>query len=88
MICELCRRDVDKLTEHHLTPRSKLRRGETTPTIGICWPCHRQLHALFSLAQLKDEYNTLERLRDEPRMARFLAWVRKQDPNKRVRVRG
>ena len=87
MTCALCGRDVDKLTEHHLTPRSKLKRGETTPTIYICSACHRQIHALFSNQQLHDEYNSVERLRDEPRMTRFIAWVRKQDPNKRVRVR-
>ena len=87
MICALCERDVEKLTEHHLTPRSKLKHGETTPTIWICSACHRQIHALFSNAQLHDEFNSLERLRDEPRMQRFLRWVQKQDPNKRVRVR-
>ncbi|BCM89249.1 hypothetical protein IAD21_01094 [Abditibacteriota bacterium] len=87
MICALCGRDVEKLTEHHLTPRSTLKKGETTPTIDICAACHRQIHALFSNKQLHDEYNTLERLRDEPRMDRFLNWVRKQDPNKKIRVR-
>jgi len=87
MNCALCGRDVDKLTEHHLTPRSKLKHAEKTPTIWICSACHRQIHALFSNAQLHDEWNSLERLRDEPRMQRFLSWVRKIDPNKRVRVR-
>jgi len=87
MTCDLCHRDLEHLTEHHLTPRSKLKAGETTPTIGICSACHRQIHALFSNQELHDELNTLERLRDEPRVQRFLRWVRKQDPNKRVRVR-
>ncbi len=87
MTCALCQRDVEKLTEHHLTPRSKLKKGESTPTTYICSACHRQIHVLFTNQQLHDEYNTVERLRDEPRMARFIAWVRKQDPNKRVRVR-
>lgn len=87
MKCALCERDLDALTEHHLTPRSKLKKGETTPTIFICSACHRQIHALFSNEQLRDDFNSVERLRDEPRMQRFLRWVRKQDPNKRVRVR-
>lgn len=86
MTCALCEREVERLTEHHLTPRSKLKKGETTPTIWICAACHRQLHALFSNQELRDEYHSLERLRDEPRMRRFLNWVRRQDPNKRVRV--
>jgi 5-methylcytosine-specific restriction protein A len=87
MNCALCGRDVTKLTEHHLTPRSKLKKGEVTPTIWICSPCHRQIHALFTNQQLHDEYNSLERLRDEPRMVRFLNWIRKQDANKAVKVR-
>ena len=51
-------------------------------------PCHRQIHALFDNATLARELNCVERLRDEPRMQRFLAWVRKQDPDRRVKVRG
>lgn len=87
MKCALCEREVEKLTEHHLTPRSKLKKGEVTPTIWICSACHRQLHVLFTNQQLHDEYNTVERLRDEPCMQRFLAWIRKQDANKHIKVR-
>ena len=87
MICKLCRRDVEKLTEHHLTPRSKLKKGERTPTIWICSACHRQIHALFTNDELAAHFDSAEKLRDEPRMARFLKWIRKVDPNKAVKVR-
>ncbi|RYG70700.1 hypothetical protein EON80_07185 [bacterium] len=87
MPCALCGREVSRLTEHHLIPRSTLKKGETSPTISICSPCHRQLHVLFTNQQLHDEYNSLERLRDEPRMQHFLNWMRKQDPNKGIKVR-
>lgn len=87
MKCALCERAVAALTTHHLVPRARLKKGDAMPTIEICPACHRQLHVLFSLEQLAQQYNTLERLRDEPRMERFLKWVRRQDPNKRVRVR-
>lgn len=87
MICGLCERDVAALTEHHLVPRSRLRKGDPVPTVDICSACHRQIHALFSNLELSDEYNTVERLRDHPRMSAFLRWVRKVDPNKRVPVR-
>ena len=87
MTCALCQRSVEKLTEHHLIPRSRLKKGETTEKIWICAPCHRQIHALFSNQELAQTYNTRERLRDEPRMVNFLEWIRKQDPNKAVRVR-
>ena len=87
MTCGLCERDVDALTVHHLVPRSRLKKGDAVPTVSICSACHRQIHALFDNRELADEYNTVERLRDEPRMQRFLRWIRKVDPNKRVRVR-
>jgi hypothetical protein len=87
MPCALCQREVARLTEHHLKPKSRLKRGEGTPTIDICSACHRQIHALFSNLQLADEFSSLERLRDEPRMRKFLAWIRKQDANKAIKVR-
>ena len=87
MTCKLCQRDVEKLTEHHLTPRSKLKKGERTPTIWICSPCHRQIHALFTNDELAAHFDSADKLRAEPRMNRFLMWIRKQDPNKSVKVR-
>lgn len=89
MQCELCRRDVETLTAHHLTPRQKTKRQKTDPgpTVQICSACHRQIHALFDNARLARELNTLEALRTEPQMAKFLNWIGKQNPNRRVRVR-
>lgn len=87
MNCALCERGVPRLTQHHLKPKSRLKKGESTPTIWICWACHRQIHALFSNLELGGEYNSLERLRDEPRMRKFLSWIRKQDAGKAVKVR-
>lgn len=86
-VCALCERDVAQLTEHHLIPRSRGRRGQELPTIDICSACHRQIHALFTNVQLERELNSVERLRDHPQMERFLKWVRKQDANRRIRVR-
>jgi len=86
MQCELCERETERLTVHHLIPRQK--DGGDGPRAEICSACHRQIHALFDNATLARELNCVERLRDEPRMRRFLAWVRKQDPDRRVKVRG
>ena len=90
--CELCERDVPRLTVHHLIPKSqgnqsRGRRGQTLPTAHLCPACHRQLHALYCHERLARELNNVSRLRDEPEMARFLKWVRKQAPGKGVRVR-
>jgi hypothetical protein len=35
---------------------------------------------------LAQELNTLEKLREEPQMQKFLSWVKKQKPDKRVQV--
>ena len=85
MRCELCEREVDYLTVHHLIPKQK--EGQGAPTAEVCSACHRQIHVLYDNARLARELSSIERLRDEPRMARFLAWIRKQDANKRVKVR-
>jgi hypothetical protein len=86
MQCELCEREVERLTVHHLIPRQK--DGGDGPRAEICSACHRQIHVLFDNSTLARELNCVERLRDEPRMQRFLAWVRRQDPDRRVKVRG
>jgi hypothetical protein len=86
MQCELCEREIERLTVHHLIPRQA--DGGDGPRAEICSACHRQIHVLYDNARLARELSCVERLRDEPDMRRFLAWVRKQDPNARVKVRG
>jgi hypothetical protein len=79
---------MERLTVHHLVPRQSTKRQkvETSPTIDICSACHRQIHALFDNKYLAKELNTLDKLRKETQMQKFLVWVRKQDPGKRVTV--
>ncbi|MEB3831901.1 HNH endonuclease [Phormidium sp. CCY1219] len=84
MYCKLCEREVNKLTVHHLIPKQK--NGAKRPTIDICSPCHRQIHAFFDNARLARELNTVEKLQAEPQMKKFLAWVRKQKSDKRIKV--
>ncbi|BAY19974.1 hypothetical protein NIES21_58440 (plasmid) [Anabaenopsis circularis NIES-21] len=86
--CELCQREIEHLTIHHLVPRqnTKRKKQDPGPTANICSACHRQIHALFDNKVLARELNTLEKLRNEPQMQKFLAWVRKQDPGKRIAV--
>ena len=74
--CELCLREVDRYTVHHLVPRA--RGGRLGPTAILCSICHRQIHALFSEATLADELNSVALLRANPRVNSYLRWVRKQ----------
>jgi predicted HNH restriction endonuclease len=88
MQCELCDREMDYLTAHHLVPRqsTKRRKEEPSETIDICSACHRQIHVLFDNKVLAKELNTADKLKNEPQMQKFLSWVKKQDPGKRVKV--
>lgn len=101
--CALCGRVIPagKLTRHHLVPRSRTRktkrrrRGEERRaavkqdrvTVWLCRPCHGTIHATLSEKQLERDYPTLEALQAHPQIARFVEWVRKQDPHRRVQVR-
>ncbi len=83
--CELCLRQSNSYTVHHLIPRS--RGGRFGPKAKLCPTCHRQLHALFSEATLARELNSIESIRVNPEMAGYLNWVRKQKGPTSFRVR-
>ena len=83
--CELCRREVDRYTVHHLVPRAK--GGRFGPKAKLCATCHRQLHALFSEATLAQELNSIPRLQANHQVHDYLKWVRKQKSPGGFRVR-
>lgn len=75
-VCPICDRPIppDQRDEHHLVPR--LKGGRVVQALHRI--CHRQIHALFSEAELARHYATPEALRTHPEMARFIAWVQKK----------
>ncbi len=89
--CELCGRCVSALTLHHLYPRSqgKRRKMKATalPTAWLCAACHRQLHILFTNKELAAKFSSIEQLKAEEQVRKFVEWIARQDPNKRVKVR-
>ena len=84
-VCELCFRESEKFTVHHLVPRS--RGGKFGPKATLCLTCHRTLHALFSEATLAKELESLDRIRTHPEMDSYLKWVKKQKGPANFRVR-
>jgi hypothetical protein len=78
--CALCRRvvpderidDPQVVQEHHLWPE---RRAES-PTVLLCRPCHDQIHAVFTNDELREEYDTIEALREADRLAEYIDWIR------------
>ena len=88
MQCELCEREINQLTVHHLVPRQTVKRkqADAGPTADICSACHRQIHSFYSNIELARELNTIEKLQSEPKMQKFIKWISKQDPNKKIKV--
>lgn len=69
---------------HHLVPREE--GGTGGPMAELCSACHRQIHALFDNRTLARERGSIAALLEEPRVRRFVTWVRRQDPGRRVKV--
>jgi len=77
--CPLCSRKLaEPITRHHLIPPSK--GGKDTPTVAMHKICQTKVHAVFNETELKNYYNTVERLKEHEEMAKFIKWVGKKDP--------
>ncbi|MEW2914424.1 HNH endonuclease [Leisingera sp. JC11] len=88
-VCPLCGRPIpDGVPQslHHLIP--KLKGGKGGLTVLLHDICHREIHATLTEAELAREYSTPEALKTHPRLAKFIAWVRKRPPEFRSRVPG
>lgn len=81
--CALCRRvipdeqitDPQVVQEHHLRPEERA----TSPTVMLCQPCHDQIHAVFTNDELREEYDTIESLRQSDRLSKYIEWIRGTD---------
>src|SRR5690606_4435719 len=83
--CALCRREVRVLTRHHLIPRcrhdARLRRRvpgraeAERATVGLCRPCHVNVHQNVSEKDLARHFATIDLLASEPRIAAFARWI-------------
>jgi len=72
-ICELCNRTVSSITKHHLIPLEK--GGKTFKTLSLCRTCHEQIHALFTNRELAVYYHTLESLKRDQKIIKFLRFI-------------
>lgn len=73
-ICELCEREVKRVSKHHLLPLQK--GGRHTLTVPLCQPCHSTLHHTFTNAELARTYNSLEKLKAAEPLQDYLRWIR------------
>src|SRR5471030_237953 len=72
-ICELCNRNVSIITKHHLIPLQK--GGKQFETLSLCTTCHKQIHALFTNRELATHYHTLESLKIDKKIIKFLIFI-------------
>jgi len=76
MICELCDRDEDRFEKHHLVPKSK--GGLKGDFIMVCEQCADQIHALYDNKTLSKKFNTLQKLKEDPKISSYIEWVKKR----------
>jgi hypothetical protein len=88
MNCALCDREIPKGFEskHHLVP--KCRGGAGDVFVFTHSICHKQIHALFNEKALAKRFNTIEKLKKQPDIQRFLTWIASKpiEFNQKMRV--
>ena len=95
--CEMCKREVDYLTKHHLIPKCRHRNKKNKKNFSrqevrervleICRPCHSNLHNSIDIKELEYDYNTLDKLLKHPEVLRFTRWIRKKPAGYYVKFR-
>jgi predicted HNH restriction endonuclease len=87
MNCEICQRDTPEQYQekHHLIPKTICKRNKYAKepqdiTIEVCKNCGDMLHKLFSIKDLADSYNTLEKILSNDDVKKWVVWANKK-PN-------
>ncbi|MEM6700747.1 MAG: HNH endonuclease [Bacteroidota bacterium] len=77
--CPLCQRELGEIniSKHHLIPKSK--GGTFGETVMLHNICHQKIHSVFSEKELRDDYNTIEKLLAHEQIAKFVKWVAKKE---------
>ncbi|WP_251032126.1 HNH endonuclease [Mesobacillus foraminis] len=83
--CELCSRNDVETTVHHLLPKEM--GGTFEPTANLCIPCHKQIHALYTNAEIASRLTSIAELREDAQLSRFIKWVRKQPATKLMKIK-
>ena len=86
-ICLLCLRSIPAnvaQSKDHLIP--KLKGGKTGETVLLHYICHKEIHASLTEAELARDYHSIDSLRQHPRIAKFINWIKKRPANFNSRV--
>ena len=87
LICPCCERECPKawMQKHHL----KTKRVDKELTEWMCKDCHRAVHALFTIKELRkqEDLNTVEGLMVKPEFAKAVDFIKTQPAGRRIRMR-
>lgn len=83
--CVLCERDNIQLTRHHLLPREE--GGKEEDIALICEYCHKQIHALYTNKELAVRLSTLEELKEDENIKKYLKFIKKQPSTKKIKIK-
>lgn len=77
--CPICNREMNDETSnvHHLIPQ--LKGGRKGPTVRLHVVCHSKIHSIWSEGELRDNYDTVDKIMSDDRMVTFSKWVSKKD---------
>ena len=84
-ICELCKREVSELTEHHLLP--KQRGGKCFNTTLLCKTCHKQIHALYTNRELGARLFSIDRLNNDSKIKKYLNFIKKYPGDTEINIK-
>lgn len=76
--CPLCKRQMGQTkSKHHTTPI--MFGGKET--VYLHKICHDKIHTVFTERELKNEYNIIEKIKENEEIVKFIKWVSKKDPD-------
>lgn len=82
--CELCEREVERTTRHHLIPRTlhknkwfkkNFEKAQLHETVDLCRDCHKNIHRFITEKIMGREFNTIEKLRGNEAVLKFVQWL-------------
>jgi hypothetical protein len=84
--CELCERDVERTSRHHLIPRAlhsnkwfkkKYTKEHMSKTVDLCRNCHREIHKFATEKELGKYHYTLDKLMEHEKIRKFVEWLKR-----------
>ena len=65
----------------------KERGGKDFPTANLCITCHKQIHALYTNRELAARLFTLDRLRNDEKIKRYLKFISKHSGDTHITIK-